>query len=139
MNKMTIKLPNWLLENIPAIQEPAILSLREDKLVVTYPDNTETIHNTLKEVQHQTHKIKSIDIKILPEVYRRFGEGKEQGLLSFKSSEHFYGMLLSYSDQDRFDRLKDSLQVALDNEKLYLENPTDFFVAYHFIDTHPAF
>ena len=136
---MTIKLPDWLLENIPETQEPAILSLREDKLVVTYPDNTETIHNTLKEVQHQTHKIKSTDIKITPEVYWRFGEGKEQGLLSFKSSEHFYGMLFSYSDQDRFDRLKDSLQVALDNEKLYLENPTDFFAAYHFIDTHPAF
>ena len=50
VNKMTIKLPDWLLENIPAIQEPAILSLREDKLVVRYPDNTETIHNTLKEV-----------------------------------------------------------------------------------------
>lgn len=55
---MTIKLPDWLLENIPAIQEPATLSLREDKLVVRYPDNTETIHNTLKEVQHQTHKNK---------------------------------------------------------------------------------
>ena len=68
---MTIKLPDWLLENIPAIQDPATLSLREDRLVVRYPDNTETIHNTLKEVQHQTHKIKSTDIKILPEVYRQ--------------------------------------------------------------------
>ena len=136
---MTIKLPDWLLENIPSIQEPATLSLREDKLVITYPDDTETIHNTLKEVQHQTHKVKCTDIKILPEVYWHFGEDKEQGMLSFKTSEHLFSMLLSYSDQDRFNSLKSSLQIAIENEELYLENPTDFFTAYHYIDTHPAF
>ena len=42
------QLPDWLLEQLPQITEPAILSLRDTKLVVTYPDRMEAIHESLK-------------------------------------------------------------------------------------------
>ena len=40
------KLPDWLLEQLPQITETAILSLRDTKLVVTYPDRMEAIHES---------------------------------------------------------------------------------------------
>lgn len=68
--------------------EPAILSLRDTKLVVTYPDRTETIYDSLKDIQHQIHHVKPRDLQILPEVYEYFGEDKENGGLFFKTSKH---------------------------------------------------
>ncbi|MFC6166356.1 hypothetical protein [Acinetobacter terrestris] len=40
------KLPDWLLEQLPQMTERAILSLRDTKLVVTYPDRMEAIHES---------------------------------------------------------------------------------------------
>ena len=71
------QLPDWLLEQLPQITEPAILSLRDTKLVVTYPDRMEAIHESLKDVQHQIHHVKPTDLQILPEVYQYFGKDKE--------------------------------------------------------------
>ena len=82
------QLPDWLLEQLPQMTEPAILSLRDTELVVTYPDRTETIYVSLKDVQHQIHHVKPTDLQILPEVYQYFGEDKESGCLFFKTSEH---------------------------------------------------
>ncbi len=82
------QLPDWLLEQLPQITEPAILSLRDTKLVVTYPDRMEAIHESLKDVQHQIHHVKPKDSQILPEGYQYFGEDKESGCLFFKTSEH---------------------------------------------------
>src|SRR5690606_14880763 len=82
------QLPDWLLEQLPQRAEPAILSMRDTKLVVTYPDRMETIHESLKDVQHQIHHVKPTDLQILPEVYQYFGEDKENGCLFFKTSEH---------------------------------------------------
>lgn len=59
--------------------KPAILSLRDTKLVVTYPDRTETIYDSLKDIQHQIHYVKPTDLQILPEVYEYSGEDKENG------------------------------------------------------------
>ena len=93
------QLPDWLLEQLPQITEPAILSLRDTKLVVTYPDRMEAIHESLKDVQHQIHHVKPTDLQILPEVYQYFGKDKESGGLFFKISRtalynipdtHFY-------------------------------------------------
>ncbi len=78
------QLPDWLLEQLPQMTEPAILSLRDTKLVVTYPDRTETIHDSLKDVQYQIHHVKPTDLQILPEVYQYFGENKENGGLFLK-------------------------------------------------------
>ena len=77
------QLPDWLLEQLPQITEPAILSLRDTKLVVTYPDRMEAIHESLKDVQHQIHHVKPTDLQILPEVYQYFGKDKESGGLFF--------------------------------------------------------
>ncbi|MEQ1093015.1 hypothetical protein [Acinetobacter johnsonii] len=63
------QLPDWLLEQLPKITEPAILSLWDTKLVVTYPDRMEAIHESLKDVQHQIHHVKPKDSQILPEGY----------------------------------------------------------------------
>ena len=82
------RLPEWLLEQLPQMTEPAILSLRDTKLVVTYPNCTETIHDSLKDVQHHIHHVKPTDLQILPEVYQYLGEDKEHGCLFFKTSEH---------------------------------------------------
>ncbi|ENV07241.1 hypothetical protein F967_00222 [Acinetobacter sp. CIP 102637] len=87
------QLPDWLLEQLPQMTEPAILSLRDTKLVVTYPDRTETIHDSLKDTQHQIHHVKPTDLQILPEVYQYFGEDKENGGLFFKTSEHLSSRL----------------------------------------------
>lgn len=78
------QLPDWLLEQLPQITEPAILSLRDTKLVVTYPDRMEAIHESLKDVQHQIHHVKPTDLQILPEVYQYFGKDKESGGLFLK-------------------------------------------------------
>ena len=58
------QLPDWLLEQLPKITEPAILSLWDTKLVVTYPDRMEAIHESLKDVQHQIHHVKPKDSQI---------------------------------------------------------------------------
>ncbi|WP_334134844.1 hypothetical protein [Acinetobacter schindleri] len=133
------QLPDWLLEQLPQITEPAILSLRDTKLVVTYPDRMEAIHESLKDVQHQIHHVKPTDLQILPEVYQYFGKDKESGGLFFKTSEHLSSSLFSYTDKNKFEHLQSALQTAFENEQAYLANPTDFLTAYHFIDTHPAF
>ena len=65
------QLPDWLLEQLPQITEPAILSLRDTKLVVTYPDRMEAIHESLKDVQHQIHHVKPTDLQIY-RFYQRF-------------------------------------------------------------------
>ena len=59
------QLPDWLLEQLPQMTEPAILSLRDTKLVVTYPDRMEAIHESLKDVQHQIHHVKPTGLQIL--------------------------------------------------------------------------
>ncbi|MEB4799392.1 hypothetical protein [Acinetobacter soli] len=133
------QLPDWLLEQLPQMTEPAILSLRDTKLVVTYPDRTETIHDSLNDVQYQIHHVKLTDLQILPEVYQYFGEDKENGGLFFKTSKHLSSRLSSYTDQNKFEHLQSALQTAFENEQAYLTNPTDFLTAYRFIDTHPAF
>ena len=133
------QLPDWLLEQLPQITEPAILSLRDTKLVVTYPDRMEAIHESLKDVQHQIHHVKPTDLQILPEVYQYFGKDKESGGLFFKTSEHLSSSLFSYTDKNKFEHLQSALQTAFENEQAYLANPTDFLTAYHFIDTQPAF
>ena len=93
------QLPDWLLEQLPQMTEPAILSLRDTKLVVTYPDRMEAIHESLKDVQHQIHQVKPTDLQILPEVYQYFGKDKESGGLFFKTSEHLSSSLFSYTDK----------------------------------------
>ena len=58
------QLPDWLLEQLPQMTEPAILSLWDTKLVVTYPDRMEAIHESLKDCYWFSYGIRFINILV---------------------------------------------------------------------------
>ena len=130
-------LPTWLEAELPPLKEPSILTVEGDELIVTAPDGTRTVHSDLRAVQQAKG---ADDLKIMPEVYAKFGEeGLDDFALFFPVSKNFSGMLMSYTDEDRRASLERDFAYSLECAEAYAADPEDFLKAYNFIDHHPAF
>lgn len=131
-------LPAWLTEFLPEVTEPHVVSLGPDKtLILTAPDGTITPYPGPAEVSDAT---RGLDLAIEREVYEAYGEDPDMTLgIFFPTGRNLSGMLMAFSDKDRLHLLESAYSAALEATIRYEADPTSFYAAYDFIDSHPAF
>lgn len=127
------KLPSWLEPLVPEVSEPAVISYENETYVVNDPNGNKTLFNNLEEAYDTSKSTNDVVIDESVPEYNDF-------FISVPCKDNNYNrVLFSFSDYDRLGVLENSYSIFLELAEKYHNNPSDFFLSYNFVTSHPAF
>lgn len=135
---MSVSLPTWLVEALPELSAPYRVAMGDGGgLVATSPEGVVQEFPDLKSM-HQA--LRDEDLDIADDVYEAHGCSRSGLGLSYPSSPSgFRTMVSARTDAGRMRHLMTGYEAWLEQEAKYVKDPTNFYEAYHFVDSHPAF
>lgn len=132
----TPSLPAWLLEVLPAPAPAAVLTMGDKGLEARYPDGGVEL---LKDLGSAYESLHGQDFAIDDSVHLAYPENSLGSLgLTVASRPGFSTLFLGMTDNDRLLVLENAYEESLRAHIRYKATP-NFFNAYHYVDTHPAF
>lgn len=132
-------LPSWLQELLPVKKEPYWLTWLQDQPALIHPDGTQEL---LGDWHAANDRMAGLDVKFDESVADHLPEGGEltMGFLSFPTlGGQFSTLRGGLDDNDRERMLTQEVEHSLEAAKLYREDPTHFYRAYRFLESHMAF
>jgi len=140
-----LALPRWLEAVLPEEKEPLILRAERPErnnfiptLALDSPGGGSTTYFYSVEDLVASKKLDGHDLLIDPSALELFGSGK--GHLKYDpGKEGYHGFLMSYTDARRRKALEQGYGHFLEALTAYEENSEDFYSAWNFVDSHPAF
>lgn len=136
-----IALPGWLESLLPAEKDPLVLRAEVEGgnsvLILEYPGGAMSFFSTVEELV-ESKELERGDLLIDPSALEIFGGGKSY-LEYDPGREGYHGFLMSYTDARRRKALEQSYSHFLEKLSSYEEDQEDFYAAWSFVDSHPAF
>lgn len=136
-----LALPRWLESLLPEEKDPLVLRAETENgrsvLVLEHPGGAMSFFSTVEELV-ESKELEQGDLLIDATALAIFGEGKSY-LEYDPKREGYHGFLMSYTDARRRAALEQSYGYFLDRLRSYEENQEDFYSAWSFVDSHPAF
>lgn len=133
-------LPGWLEELLPEPKTPIVMSLVDGELLrLRYPDGREDTFDRLP-AAHEAARQTDWDLFVADEVFEHYDDGRMMGQLTYPSGrDGFVTMVISWTDGERHEALQRDYQDFVKIAAAYEADPRDFYLAWRFIDRHPAF
>lgn len=125
-------LPNWITENLPEAETPAVISFDGEHYVRTEPDGEQNKFPTLEEAyDHASTRNLSFDESVKENM---------DGFAYVPTEDKRYSrLLLAISTAERLEMLVHQFQDFLTVAQDYYASPESFRRAYHYVTMHPAF
>ena len=140
-----IALPGWLEALLPEEKKPLILRAEQPErnnfiptLALESPGGGSTRYFYTVEDLVESKRLDDHDLLIDSSALELFGGGKDY-LEYDPGKKGYHGVLLSYTDAKRRKALEQSYGYFLKTLGRYEENSEDFYAAWSFVDSHPAF
>jgi len=138
-------LPRWLESLLPAEKDPLILRAERPErnnfiptLALDSPGGGATTYFYTVEQLVESKKLNDHDVLIDSSALNIFGGGKSY--LEFDPGKEGYrGVLMSSTDAKRRKALEQSYGLFLKSLSRYEDDQEDFYSAWSFVDSHPAF
>lgn len=135
---MSYNLPKWLIEKLPELHEPVILSYADEKYIVTYNNENTQEYSNVVEAYDETVKKYGKNIFFDESLAKK--EKLVHNLISVDANSNGdRRILLSYCDTSRLASLEEGYREFLEYAEKYKEKPEDFWNSYGFLVRHPAF
>lgn len=133
-------LPAWLHALLPTPAPALEVDFREGRIAVVTPAGVVAATFPQGALAELAATLEGRDFSFTEAFMEAHEEHSLGGFaLSYPTSKSFSRLLFPSTDRDRLALLEDSYESSLRAAIRYQANPTDFYSAYHFVDTHPAF
>lgn len=131
-------LPQWLKDNLPAIEEPYVLSYENGNVNVSY--NNEIV-GTFSSIIEAYDAYDSSTSFRFDESLNNQGGSLYDGMFfcNAEDDQEHARLLMAVDDRLYFSILVDSFESFLDLHEEYEANPQDWVIAYKWLELHPAF
>lgn len=131
-----VNLPEWFLEELPEIQEPALLMYKDNQYFAVSPSKEKIAFSIIDEAYDHIKKSWKLEVDFdesLPE--------HKKGRTRIYGSRTTIGtrLFISSTDSHKIKKFEKDYEYFLNIAEQYKNNPNDFRIVYQFVDTHPAF
>jgi len=140
-----IALPDWLEALLPEERKPLVLRAERAErnnfipaLALDSPGGGSTRYFFTVEDLVESKRLDDHDLLIDSTALELFGDGKSY-IEYDPGKKGYHGFLMSYTDAKRRQSLEQSYRHFLEALSRYEENQEDFYGAWNFVDSHPAF
>lgn len=136
------ELPSWLMEALPAPDAPLILHVgsTDEAVLLRFPDESETEFPSLNDA---LETIDNSELKIRFSDEFRAREDRQGNLMAqavfVRSNSKSSRLLIEDYDAASILDLRESYHISQQAIDRFLAKPSDYFLAWDFIDKHPAF
>lgn len=136
-----LALPRWLESLLPEEKNPLVLRAQiEDQrpvLILEHPSGSTSSFSTVEELV-ESKELNEGDLLIDTTALKLFGDGKTY-IEYDPGRKNYHGFLMSYTDARRRKALEQSYRYFLEALSSYEGDSEDFYAAWNFVDSHPAF
>lgn len=133
------KLPEWLLKELPEVNEPASIFFKDGQYFAVHPNGEEASFETVDEAYDYIHEKWGLEVVFSETLPEYEGIVSDMMIWGKQSSDGGTRALFSRPDHKKLKSLERDYENFLKLDAEYKNNPQDFRTVYKFVDTHPAF